>query len=123
VGGMNVSELVEKYLKEKAEEIKKETIERINDEAGRAVHRFEKLIEQLREQAKITLPAPLNVLDILSNGGYIYSKTFENEYDKIALDCIIYLGGREVLRFDWDARPSLKKGTYRATIIIEKLGE
>lgn len=122
-GGENVSvsEQVEKYLREKAEEIKKEAKEHINSEAKNAVQRFEKIIEQLREQAKIVLP--INTLEILTNGGYIYSKEFEYKYSEGRAVCDIVVDGIKVFEFDWDTRPRLRKGTYRVTIIIEKLKE
>jgi hypothetical protein len=118
---MDVSEQVEKYLKEKAEEIKKGAIEHINSEAKNAVQRLEKIIEQLREQAKIVLP--INVLEILTNGGYIYSKKFEYKYPDGRVSCDIFVDGARAFEFDWDTRPLLKKGTYRITLIIEKLKE
>jgi hypothetical protein len=110
-------EFVEKFLKEKAEEIKKESIEEVNLVAQGATKRFEAVIEQLKRQARISLP--VNILDILRSGGLVVSKDFRSEYDDAPIK--VSIGDRDVFYDEWEYdRPRLKRGNYRVTLIIEK---
>jgi len=108
-------EKIEKILNERKQAIMesfKQSLEAITRDY---VMRFESEVEKLKESAKIQLPPPLNVIDVLSNGGYVKSKILNFEYaTELYLDNV----------FDWGyARPTLKRGKYRITLIVERLSE
>jgi len=107
-----MSAFVEETIKEKAEGIKKETIEAINRVAETATRRFNQVIETLKEQAKIILP--VNIIDILAKGGYVKAVELNVPYTE-SLNFQLadrYIFGEE----------KLQSGKYRVTLIFERLG-
>jgi len=117
-----MSEFVEKIIEEKGEKIKRETIETINKQAEAATARFNDLIEHLKEQAKIVLP--VNVIDILAEGGYINSTIHnatseENRIDLTIANKTLFYISRD--RYG-SSHPQISSGKYRVTLIMEKLG-
>ena len=103
--------VLDEYLKRVAEATKQELVESLQSYVRAAEQRYREAVESLREAAKVILP--VNVLEILSRGGYIYSKTYECEAER-NWESFYVLG----VRFEI---PRLEKGRYRITVIIEKL--
>jgi len=115
-----MSEFVEKIIKEAGEEIKEETIKEINRAAERATERFQRIIETLKEQAKIVLP--VNVIDILAKGGQVCIKEVNVPYDGTCFHVAVETRGDIIRGGHGDPFPSLKAGKYRVILIMERLG-
>jgi hypothetical protein len=111
-------EKIEKIINEKKQLILerfKHSLEIIQQES---IKQFEAELERLKEITKIQLPAPLNVIDILNNGGYVFSNVFTNEYPG---DFNVKISGHDVFNWSWSGGPILKAGKYRVTLIIERI--
>jgi len=113
-------EKIEKYLNERKEAILENFKTYLESLTQSSIKQLEAELSRIKEITKIRLPQPLNVLDILSNGGYVYSKVFINEYN--GTDFNVRIGSYSVFDWGWGA-PILGKGKYRVTLIIERLGE
>ena len=104
-------EVLDRYLKRVSEIAGQELVENLQSYVRVAEQRYREAVEGLKEAAKVILP--VNVLEILSRGGYIYSKTYECEVER-NWESFYVLG----VRFEI---PRLERGRYRVTVIIEKL--
>ena len=112
-----MSQFVEKIIEEKGKQIKAESIEAINKAAETATARFQTELETLKKQAKIVLP--INILDILVEGGYVF--TVIHNVPNYGYRVDLTIGAEELLYAYRDAR-LLKEGKYRVTLLLEKLG-
>jgi hypothetical protein len=112
-GNINQSSttVLDQYFKRIAETARQELVEDLQSYVRVAEQRYREAVEGLKEAAKVILP--VNVLEILSRGGYIYSKTYECEAER-NWESFYVLG----VRFEI---PRLERGRYRVTVIIEKL--
>lgn len=108
---------VSKIIEERADEIEKETIRDINATANRATERFEKIIDELKEQAKIVLP--VNIIDILSKGGKVHVKEINAEFEQNRYELAI--NGKSIFYDQHCGNPELKAGKYRAILIFEPI--
>ena len=116
-----MSMFVDKILEEKGKQIKADSIKEINLVAEAATKRFEAQIDLLKEQAKIVLP--VNLLDIVSSGGNMFSIIHDVPSDQSTVKLLI--AEWDILRLRTDQMWSdntLAKGKYRVTLIIENLG-
>jgi hypothetical protein len=104
-------EALNKYLKRVAEAAGRELVEDLESYVKVAEQRYREAVEGLKEAAKVILP--VNILEILSRSGYIYSKIYKCDAER-TWESFHVLG----VRFEV---PRLEKGTYRVTVIIEKL--
>jgi len=111
-----MSEFIEKIIEEKGKEIKEETIEDINKATSKASERFQRVIEELKEQAKIVLP--VNIVDILSKGGIV--RVAEVNIPSEGYRTTFDIGDR---RLFYEDEIRLKPGSYRVLLIFERLGE
>lgn len=113
-----MSEFVEKIIEEKGEQIEKETVESINAKAKEATERLKRLLEELKEKAKIVLP--VNVIDIMAKGGEVVSieHNVVHDHSRVSLD--IYDRNVFFDKFEHDLR--VNAGKYRVTLIMEWLG-
>jgi len=121
---MSEPDLIDKVLNQKKEEILKEVKERIETEAKVGMQRVETFFEQLKEASKVALP--INVLEVFAKGGHVDSVEFRVNYPtKVQYE--LNVGGYNVFRYrDGYYREidvNLVPGRYRATIIIERLGD
>ena len=112
--------MVEKILKEREQTIIENFKHTLEVMLQQSVKQLEAELERLKEITKIQLPAPLNAIDIISNGGYVFSNIFVNEY---ANDFNVKIGGHNVFNWGWSGGPILNKGKYRVTLIVERLSD
>ena len=111
---------IEEVIAKKAEEIKEQAFEEIEKQVKLAEERFKREIERLVEAAKIVLP--VNVLEVISKGGFIDSRVFEVGSDRTPLDySVSTISGTVMSSYTTFARPLLSRGRYRVTLIVEKL--
>jgi hypothetical protein len=104
---------IDQYLERVAKDIKRELDRELESCVKVAEQRYMETVERLKEASRIIMP--INLLEILSKGGYIFSKIYECIEEKT----YVYLYNMDV---DF-LIPRLEKGKYRITVIIEKLEE
>lgn len=110
-----MSSFVEKIIEEKSKQLKAESIEAINKVAEAATARFQTELESLKKQAKIVLP--VNILDILVEGGYVFTVIHNVPSEGYRVD--VEIGSENIL---YEYNRNLKAGKYRVTLLLEKLG-
>lgn len=119
---------IEKLIEKKCVEVKETTAKELRELVAHAEGELEAYEKHLKECAKIVLP--VNILDILSNGGEVVSGIVGVG----AGDNVLYAGnelhmvyGSEYIFHSQSPHTSprkpiiLRQGKYRITVIVEKL--
>lgn len=108
-----MSEWVQKYIEAKGAEIKKKVEEQLKSTVDCANDSLEAIINGLIEAAKVALP--VNLLDILAKGGYVYAK--EGKFEENWSEVYLRIGGNELIH----GQHQLVSGKYRVVLVIERL--
>lgn len=110
------------WYEEKAEEIRKDTIESIDSAIEHATMKLDISIKSLRKQAEaLDVLLPLNLIEMIAKGGCVLSEEVHVPggwyWSATVGDRKLYYEDSQYGRFQ------LKQGRYRFTFIVEKLIE